>query len=340
MPTKPIFMVAHPRSCSTAFERMFLTQADQIECIHEPFCDAYHFGPERLSERFEDEGVRAESGYSQSTYQTVLDNIQAASTQGKRTFIKDMAKSLMPPLGKPVADLCPPSLRHLVRMMGGSGISNPTVLPEEILRGYHFTFLIRHPRFSIPSLYKISTPPGSDTTGWHGFHSDDAGYRELRILFDYLKSTRQIGPVVASGTSRPIDQGDCAPEDSYEARPDTSVEICVIDADDLLNEPQKVCRAYCASVGLQFNPSMLSWQSADDQKRAQDAFQKSWAIHVDALSSKSLDPSKNATEMLSVTEENAMWARRFGEDGAQVIRQHVDTNTPHYDYLKQFALKI
>jgi hypothetical protein len=59
---------------------MFFTQADQIICVHEPFCDAYHFGPERLSERFEDEKVRVESGYSQSTYQTVLDNIQAAHT--------------------------------------------------------------------------------------------------------------------------------------------------------------------------------------------------------------------------------------------------------------------
>lgn len=56
---------------------MFLTQVDRITCIHEPFCDAYHFGPERLSERFEDEKARVESGYSLSTYQTVLDNIQA-----------------------------------------------------------------------------------------------------------------------------------------------------------------------------------------------------------------------------------------------------------------------
>ncbi|KAK6839260.1 hypothetical protein PG987_005126 [Apiospora arundinis] len=328
---------------------MFLTQADKIECIHEPFCDAYHFGPERLSERFEDENVRAASGYSQSTYQTVLDNIEAASTQGKRTFIKDMAKSLIPPLGKPVADICPPSLRHLIRMSDASAseISNPTVLPDEILRGYHFTFLIRHPRFSIPSLYKISTPPGSDTTGWHGFHSDDAGYLELRTLFDYLKSTRQIGPVVASGAFAPNGQGTSAREGSSQASPDTSVEICVIDAEDLLKEPEKVCRAYCASAGLRFDPSMLSWQSADDQRRAQDAFQKSWAIHVDALSSKSFDPSKNfcadytkSTEILPVAEENAIWARKFGDIGAEVIRQHVDINLPHYDYLKQYALKI
>jgi hypothetical protein len=32
--------------------------------------------------------------------------------QGKRTFIKDMAKSLMPPLGKPVSVLRTQSLQH------------------------------------------------------------------------------------------------------------------------------------------------------------------------------------------------------------------------------------
>jgi hypothetical protein len=57
---------------------MFLTQHNEINCIHEPFCDAYHYGPERLSERFNDEKVRKESKFSQTTYRMVLDNIQKA----------------------------------------------------------------------------------------------------------------------------------------------------------------------------------------------------------------------------------------------------------------------
>ncbi|KAI0130310.1 hypothetical protein BJ170DRAFT_619630 [Xylariales sp. AK1849] len=341
MSTKPIFMVAHPRSCSTAFERMFLNQVNQITCIHEPFCDAYHFGPERLSERFEDENARIESGYSQSTYQTVLDNIDAAHTAEKRTFIKDMAKSLMPPLGKPVSVLRPLSLQYFDEEIvtlptNGAELPNPTVLPKEILHGHHFTFLIRHPRFSIPSLYKISTPPGSEVTGWYGFHADDAGYIELRKLFDYLKSTRQIGPNLAgSGPTGMTNKLNQSAEYS-----DGSVEICLIDAEDLLREPEKVCKAYCTSVNLQFDPSMLSWHSHDGQRRAEEAFHKSWAIHVDALKSKSFDPQKNATNVLSIEEENAVWERKFGAASAKVIRKHVDINLPHYEYLKQFALRV
>ena len=73
---------------------MFLTQTDHITCIHEPFCDAYHFGPERLSERFEDEQARIESGYIESTYKTVLDNIQKAH----------VAVSYAQPRGSPIAN--------------------------------------------------------------------------------------------------------------------------------------------------------------------------------------------------------------------------------------------
>jgi hypothetical protein len=67
---------------------MFLTQTDRITCIHEPFCDAYHFGPERLSERFEDERVRIESGFSQSTYKIVLDNIQKAHVEVSHRMVQ------------------------------------------------------------------------------------------------------------------------------------------------------------------------------------------------------------------------------------------------------------
>ena len=53
-----------------------MTRTDALKCIHEPFGDAFYFGPERLSERYEkDEEARLASGFSQSTYKSVLDNI-------------------------------------------------------------------------------------------------------------------------------------------------------------------------------------------------------------------------------------------------------------------------
>ncbi|CAG8960483.1 hypothetical protein HYFRA_00008202 [Hymenoscyphus fraxineus] len=77
MSTKPIFVATHPRACSTAFERVFMTRRDILTCVHEPFGDAFYFGPERLSARYEnDEKAREESGFKDSTYKTIFERIE------------------------------------------------------------------------------------------------------------------------------------------------------------------------------------------------------------------------------------------------------------------------
>jgi len=53
-----------------------MTRGDSLKCVHEPFGDAFYFGPERLSERFQnDEAARLKSGFSQTTYKTVMDRL-------------------------------------------------------------------------------------------------------------------------------------------------------------------------------------------------------------------------------------------------------------------------
>lgn len=91
----PIWLATHPRSCSTAFERVchfhgrwrdrnadsatlqvFMTCREALQCLHEPFGNAFYYGPERLSPRFEnDEQTRLDSGFSDTTYQKVFDRI-------------------------------------------------------------------------------------------------------------------------------------------------------------------------------------------------------------------------------------------------------------------------
>jgi hypothetical protein len=53
-----------------------MTRNESLHCVHEPFGDAFYYGPERLSSRFaEDEASRDKSGFNNSTYQTVFDNL-------------------------------------------------------------------------------------------------------------------------------------------------------------------------------------------------------------------------------------------------------------------------
>ena len=59
-----------------------MTRRDTLTCVHEPFGDAFYYGPERLSTRYEnDEKQRMESGFSSSTFQTILDRFERESAE-------------------------------------------------------------------------------------------------------------------------------------------------------------------------------------------------------------------------------------------------------------------
>ena len=59
-----------------------MTRHDTLQCVHEPFGDAYYFGPERLAERYEnDPKARKASGHEHSTYRTVFDHIAKENSE-------------------------------------------------------------------------------------------------------------------------------------------------------------------------------------------------------------------------------------------------------------------
>ncbi|KAH7360715.1 hypothetical protein BKA65DRAFT_390745 [Rhexocercosporidium sp. MPI-PUGE-AT-0058] len=406
MSTKPIFVATHPRACSTAFERVFMTRQDTLTCVHEPFGDAFYFGPERLSPRYEeDEKAREESGFANSTFKTIFERIEregkevrysssyprfflprtstdaeeyvhkqvlfdvhistihtyryGASALGKRLFIKDITHYLVPPEGKPAT--IAPSLggRTIKKGVGTNGEingvangytngtnghtnghtrapypydtaaepGNPTVVPAEILKQFHFTFLIRHPRHSIPSYFRCTIPPLDEITGFYNFMPAEAGYDELRRVFDFLAKDKQVGPALA-GKHADLKNGE--------------VSITVVDADDLLDNPQGIIEAYCKEVGIDYTPEMLNWDTEDDHKRAKAAFEKWKGFHEDAINSTSLKPRDAAHKKKSKTVEveDKEWREKYGVEGAKVIRECVEANIPDYEYLKSFAIKV
>ena len=243
--------------------------------------------------------------------------------QGKRLFIKDMAYYIVPP-GEKLAQIAP-SLARKKRGVGtpSSGIDgtgsthevpyppnveaqsdNPTVVPREVLNHFQFTFLIRHPRSSIPSYYRCTIPPLDKVTGFYQFMPSEAGYHELRRLFDYLRSIGKVGPGVAGQeTSRTElkangdsinghDVGNVRAAGTHvigNEQPD-GTDICLIDADDLLDNPAGVVEAYCKSIGLDYDPKMLSWDNDEDHEYAKEAFQKWNGWHEDAMQSSALKP--------------------------------------------------
>ncbi|KAL9615177.1 MAG: hypothetical protein Q9167_000383 [Letrouitia subvulpina] len=206
---------------------------------------------------------------------------------------------------------------------------NPTIIPKAILEKFHFTFLIRHPRLSIPSYYRCTVPPLDRVTGFYNFMPAEAGYNELRRVFDYLRLAGQIGPTVAGR------QANATVIDS----PVGKIDICVVDADDLLDNPSSIIKAYCENVGIDYDQDMLIWSTADDHEQAKAAFEKWPGFHDDVIISTGLKP-KEDKQSKSDTEQYNEWAEKYGEEGAQVIQRTVDANIGDYEYMKQFALKL
>ncbi|KAI1807956.1 P-loop containing nucleoside triphosphate hydrolase protein [Daldinia bambusicola] len=328
MSDKPVFLATHPRACSTAFERVFMTRRDTLKCAHEPFGDSYYYGPERIGERYaNDEAARESSGFSKTTYRDVLNRLEKDGSEGKRVFIKDMAYYLMPPNSQPAA--IAKSLRKGDDSYAEEG--NPTVLPLDVLKKFHWTFLIRHPRRAIPSYFRCCVPPLDEVTGFKEFLPSEAGYAELRRLFDYLREQRIVGPAVAGSESN---------GDKVDGSGSGGVTITVIDADDLLDHPNDVVKAFCRETGIEFTPDMLTWDDAENQDYVSEAFAKWNGFHNDAIHSKSLTARTQAHKTVTEESENEEWRQKFGTEAQETIRACVDENIPHYDYLKSFAMKF
>lgn len=59
-----------------------MTRRNSLSTIHEPFGDAFYYGPERMGTRFEnDEKSRKESGFANSTYREIFERIQSEAAE-------------------------------------------------------------------------------------------------------------------------------------------------------------------------------------------------------------------------------------------------------------------
>lgn len=109
-------------------------------------------------------------------------------------------------------------------------------------------------------------------------------------MFDYL---RQQGLLGSNKEQSKIDDVSTANHASSATASNIGKDgndICLIDAEDLLRDPAATLQAYCAHVGLTFDPRMLAWDSLDQDTLAHQNFDKWKGFHEDAIQSKGLVP--------------------------------------------------
>src|SRR5438270_299053 len=205
---KPIVLWCHPRSVSSALERAFMQRPD-FKCLHEPYGDPFHFNlSERLSNRYTDEEIRSEHADKMGIqYADVTRELLGSPGDGKRIFSKDMAQYIVSPDKEEV------------------------IVTLENLRKMNHIFLIRSPKLSCPSYYRCCMGDAIKETNFKDYDPKEAGYRELRILFDYI---RKHG---INGTNSMI----------------------LIDAETLTANPEGTLKRVCEELGVDWDPKMLSW---------------------------------------------------------------------------------
>src|SRR4051812_12874775 len=144
---RPIAVWAVPRSASTAFERMLIERGD-LDVLDEPFSAAYYHGPEQVSRRFP-------ITMPDATYKHVLAGIESTG-RSRPVCLKDMAYHLTP------------------------------ILSGDLLERFTNSFLIRDPRWSIPSMAKV----------WPDLTLEEVGFHRLEEAFDLARLTTGATPPV------------------------------------------------------------------------------------------------------------------------------------------------
>lgn len=330
-------IATHPRSTSTALERAFLTRKD-VSCVHEPFGEAFYFGPERLSDRY-DEAACQGSENKDTSFLTVVNDIletaqssESGSNEAPIVVIKDMAQYIIPPHEHQLADK-KDIVAHSFQDFGldsdspAADSANPTMVPTEFLTDMNYVFLVRPPHLSIPSYYKCCIPPQSKETGFDHYRSSEAGYRELRILYDYVT---KLSKDPKSGVKAPI----------------------VVDSVDLIENPTPIISRICAQGNIDFVPEMLSWgQNSEYEVRM---FEKWKGFHNDALNSTGFRVSDHAKPAATASqtkkgnddfeinypEWEKKWNQRFDSNKHIVddIKKSVEEHMDDYLYLRQFRI--
>lgn len=334
-----LFIATHPRSTSTALERAFLTRtgdndslADTV-CIHEPFGEPFYYGPERMSTRFS-EAVCADMTRMyphELRYTDVIADIDEQHNQNNKSVvvIKDMAQYIVTPRNTGRSDMVIDQ-RFFSGTMAESDDSNISSSSfNKNKNKKKVVILVRAPHLSVPSYYRCCIPPLSARTGFDFYDPDEAGYRELRILYDHLKKS--------------ADNDDDVP--------------LIIDSADLCRNPRCVIQSVCDHAGIEFRESMLEWEQ--NSAHEQQLFKKWNGFHDDALNSRGFKATKEKQQSTLATSgetDNASkyddtfevdydkwtaeWNKKFNSEQVAEIRDAVERNLEEYLYLRQFRQRF
>ena len=258
----------------------------------------------------------------QNCFEALQKHAETAEAQGKDIFVKEHAPWLMEPVaetkwvfGENSTYESPWTVKALPEQTHST--LNETVLPDEFLKAWLPTFLIRHPALVFPSIYRTCVDLEGPEVAKNeaGQHALEMTMHWSRTLYDWY--TQQLN----------------IPESNSE--PNVTWPI-ILDADDIMIEPEVVLR-YSIIIGLDPTKLRFSWASAS--KEELDKMQGPERRMRSTLSaSEGIIEGKTSTN-LNIDEEAKKWRAEFGEEEGEKIEKWVRAAMPDYEYMKAKRLR-
>ncbi|KAL2163784.1 hypothetical protein VTH06DRAFT_5843 [Thermothelomyces fergusii] len=254
----------------------------------------------------------------QAAFDELQDHVAAAEGEGQRVFVKEHAFTMTDVFFEHKYAHGDAAVSGEPGTLVARGVDRPTrsplnltAMPDEFLKTWHPTFLIRHPAVMLPSLYRTTQADLGDTK---------------------VKGRREKGPLKPETTMRWIR----ALYEFYAAYfPEDSPWPIVLDADDIMKTPELVAK-YAPLAGLDPAKLRFSWEKVPEETlKAMPKAVQVMTSHISATTK--IDPSKVAGD-IDIDAEAAKWRAEFGEDVGKKIEQWVRDMMP--DYLAMHAKRL
>ncbi|XP_076470161.1 uncharacterized protein LOC143300408 [Babylonia areolata] len=166
--------------------------------------------------------------------------------------------------------------------------------------GYVHTFITRHPRSTMASYFRVID---KHMSAWGEFDPREFGFKEQ---VDVLHLLQQQGH-----------------------------RVTVIDADDLMADPEGMLRAYCREVGLEYRDSMMNWAPISEEDFSAifcRLFEDEWFLNVKSASKLNRKPKR-------VIAESEPFAK-YDQETRDLIETTIAENIKYFEELHNMRLTV
>ncbi|KAI1299012.1 hypothetical protein F5Y03DRAFT_366539 [Xylaria venustula] len=316
------WLLTMPRTASNMLVRIL--NLDE-QGVRPAFHGGYFFFPSMLarldlynkqSEWTPEDHARVEEGAKKS-FNALQDYLEAAEKSGEKIFVKEHISFLNESryeyeymYGTAPEDPKPIAARGFDQATRSS--LNRTTLPDEFLKTWHPTFLIRHPGLMLPSLYRTAQKDvelyGAKRSNKEPFEVE-ATMKFARSLYEFYSN------YFGEDSQWPI----------------------VLDADDVIAHPE-IVKKYAGLVGLDPEKLRFSWEKTSQEKI--DQMQSAVKVMLSTINaSTGVDKGKIAGN-LDIDAEAEKWRAEFGDEGGNKLERWVRAAMPDYEYLRARRLAL